>query len=562
PALFTLCGGHTAPILVAAKREGLEIIDVRHEASAVFAADASARLSGRPGVAVVTAGPGVTNTVTAVKNAQEAQSPVVLIGGAAPTVLRGRGALQDIDQKALLAPHVKAVLRVTRVGSLQEQLSQALTLASSPIPGPVFLECPLDLLYDEELVREWYLKGSETRTSISARLETIWLKRHLGRMFGGLPQRPYSAPPPPPQPAVPSAPLARAAALLRNSERPLLLLGSGAMVQPNRAALTAAAVESLGLPVFLSGMSRGLLGANSLLQVRHRRREALREADLIILAGSPTDFRLEYGRAIPRRTRLIKVNYDRRELRKNRRPDIGIKCDPGLFIEELARVHSALDYKPWRAALAARDAERESEINAPSPSATTDSGVHPVALCQAMAAAMAQDATMVGDGGDFVATAAYILRPGAPLHWLDPGVFGTLGMGGGFALAAALERRSTGGETWLLWGDGSCAFSLAEFDTLARHGLGLIAVVGNDGSWSQIARDQVKILGDDVGTALEQRAYHTVAEGYGGRGLLVTAATQLPTALAQAKAWAADGIPVLVNVHLTKSDFREGSLSM
>ena len=166
----------------------------------------------------------------------------------------------------------------------------------------------------------------------------------------------------------------------------------------------------------------------------------------------------------------------------------------------------------------------------------------------------------IGDGGDFVATGSYILRPRAPLSWLDPGVFGTLGVGGGFAVGAALCRPNS--EIWLLYGDGSSAYSLSEFDTFARHGLAPIAVIGNDGSWAQIAREQVEMFGDDVGTVLRRTNYHTVAEGYGGVGLLLTDPARVDATLAEAKAIAKTGRPVCINVHLRKTDFRKGSISI
>ena len=173
---------------------------------------------------------------------------------------------------------------------------------------------------------------------------------------------------------------------------------------------------------------------------------------------------------------------------------------------------------------------------------------------------MAPDSVLAVDGGDFVATAAYILKPRRPLSWLDPGVFGTLGVGGGFAVGAALVRPEA--EVWLIYGDGSSAYSLAEFDTCVRHGLAPIAVIGTDASWQQIARDQITILGDACGTELRRTDYHTVVEGYGGRGLLLTETSQIDAVIDEAKALAAAGIPVCINVHLGPSDFRKGSLSM
>jgi thiamine pyrophosphate-dependent acetolactate synthase large subunit-like protein len=237
--------------------------------------------------------------------------------------------------------------------------------------------------------------------------------------------------------------------------------------------------------------------------------------------------------------------------------------DPALFLIALAEsIGAAGDggdrWQEWRQTLAGRDAERDQEI-AQMAAEPTDF-VNPVALCREIDRAMADDAVLVADGGDFVATAAYTLRPRGPLGWLDPGAFGTLGVGGGFALGAGLVRP--GREVWLLWGDGAAAFSLAEFDTFARHRVPVIAVVGNDAGWTQIAREQVPMLGDDVGTVLARTDYHRVAEGYGGKGLVVDRPEDVAGVLAEAKRLAAEGHPVLVNALIGKTEFRKGSISM
>src|SRR5688572_28905102 len=185
PFLFTLCGGHIAPILVACKQRGIRVIDTRHEATAVFAADAVARLTGRPGVVAVTAGPGLTNTITALKNAQLARSPLVLIGGAAPTALQGRGALQDIDQMPLVRPHVKRATQVRRVADLGAAVAGALAVSREGVPGPVFVECPVDLLYDETLVRGWYADAAGKGASFADGLLRLYLRRHANRLFAG-----------------------------------------------------------------------------------------------------------------------------------------------------------------------------------------------------------------------------------------------------------------------------------------------------------------------------------------------------------------------------------------
>jgi len=560
--LFTLCGGHISPILVSSKQRDVQVIDVRDEASAVFAADAVSRLTGTPGVAAVTAGPGVTNTLTAIKNAQLAQSPLVLIGGATGTILEGRGSLQDIDQEALMRPHVKWLRSVSRVADLAPTLERAFEQAQRGVPGPVFVECPVDLLYEESLVRDIYGVGDDAEAPKGLKDKALrwYLDRHLDKLFAGAGEAQASTPrwivPQDPDPGD----VEKAAQDLAAGERPVLLVGSQAILRAREAEAVAEAVESLGVPVYLSGMARGLLGARSERQMRHKRTRALREADLVILAGVPCDFRLDYGRSISGKARLISVNLSREDLKKNRKPDFGILAEPGRFLQRLAGAFEPPEdgWPEWTAELAERDAERDRDIEGRAEAETEY--VNPVHLCREIERALPDESILAADGGDFVATASYVLRPRGPLRWLDPGVFGTLGVGGGFALGAKAVHPEA--EVWLLWGDGSAAYSLAEFDTYVRHRLPVIAVVGNDASWQQIAREQVEILGDACGTELRRTDYHRVAEGYGGRGILVERPGQVREALAEAQKIARGGEPVLVNVLLGKTDFRKGSISM
>jgi acetolactate synthase-1/2/3 large subunit len=556
--VFTLCGGHISPILAAAKSRGIRVVDVRDEATALFAADAVGRLTGVPGVAAVTAGPGLTNTITALKNAQMAQSPVVLLGGAAPTALQGRGALQDIDQRVLVAPLVKRVHQVRRVADLGPVLADAFAVACEGVPGPVFVECPVDLLYDEATIRQWYADAAGKGQSLPDRMLRWYLERHARRLFAGsaaapLPAvRPVSVPPP--------THAGAAASALARAERPLLVIGSQALARAADAARIAAAVTKLGIPVYLSGMARGLLGRDHPLQMRHQRRTALREADCVLLAGVPCDFRLDYGRHVRRTAKLIAANRSRKDARLNRRPDIAAIGDVGTLLQALAEEApaSGADRSAWIAALRGRDAAREAEID--TEAQASGAHVNPVAFCRALDRAMGDDAVIVADGGDFVATASYILRPRGPLGWLDPGAFGTLGVGAGFALGAAVCRP--GAEVWIVFGDGACGFGLAEIDTFVRHGIPVIAVVGNDAGWTQIAREQVKMLGDDVATVLARTDYHAVAAGFGAEGIVVRSDAEVDSALLRARAFARAGKAVLVNVWLDRTDFRDGAISM
>jgi len=557
--LFTLCGGHISPILVACKQRGIRVIDVRHEVTAVFAADAVARLTGIPGVAAVTAGPGVTNTMTAVKNAQLAQSPVVLLGGATATALKGRGALQDIDQMALFKPQVKWAKSVRRVRGLVPVLEQAFKIAKCDVPGPVFVECPVDLLYDESVVREWYGVKSQSGRTLSERALKLYLNRHVNQLFAGADTAQISSrfniAPPFPN----TANIRQAAEKLQRVERPVLLVGSQTLLEAQEAQRVAAAIEHLGIPVYLSGMARGLLGRQHSALMRHKRREALKEADCVILAGVPCDFRLDYGRHIRRSTYLISANRSRVDLKKNRRPNLAVLSDPGLFLRQLAETLSQNNrWHNWREQLRQRDNEREKEIL--QQAAEPAEFLNPIHLCLEIEKAIPPNSLIVADGGDFVATASYTVSPPGPLTWLDPGVFGTLGVGAGFALGAKLCRPES--EVWILFGDGSVGYSLSEFDTFVRHQIPVLAIVGNDACWTQIAREQIEMLKDDVGTVLRHTDYHVVAEGFGGKGFLLKDSNQICAILQQARKAVLAGQPVLVNAHIGKTAFRKGSISM
>lgn len=569
--LFTLCGGHISPILVGAKQAGIRVIDVRHEVNAVFAADAVARLTGIPGVAAVTAGPGLTNTITAVKNAQLAQSPVIILGGATATVLKGRGALQDIDQLALMRPHVKWAATVAKVRDLVPTLERAFVEAVSGVPGPVFVECPVDLLYAPEIVKSWYSAKTKPghAPSLQERALAAYLDVHTWRMFAGAARVKVAAArvvaPPLPQ----QADIKAAAKALRAAKRPVIVIGSQAMALPGEARAIAGAIESLGVPVYLSGMARGLLGAGHRLQMRHARKAALKQADLVLLAGVPCDFRLDYGQHISRKATYIAANRSEEEMERNRRPDIACPGDAGRFLQALGlavRGLGAIDRTPWIATLRASDDKRDADIvgqaTAAAQAGTTseEPTVSPLDVFHRLEQSLPHDSVLVADGGDFVATGSYILRPRGPLSWLDPGVFGTLGVGAGFALGAKLVRPDA--EVWIVYGDGSVGYSLAEFDTFVRHKIPVIALVGNDASWAQIAREQVEILGDPIGTELRRTDYNIAAAGFGGVGIDLREPGKIEAAFAEARAAAKAGSPVLINAHLRGTDFRKGSISM
>lgn len=557
--IFVLSGGHIAPLFVEAKNAGLKVTDTRDEKNAVFAADAWARLSGLPGVAVVTAGPGLTNTITAVKNTQFAQTPLLILGGATATLLKGRGALQDIDQKALMQPHVKKCFFVKTFRGVIPAIEQAIQISLEGTPGPVFVELPVDILYSPKTIAEWYHKDIRPAKTVFGKIKNTYMRWHLQNLLKGEENRKVIH-----DKQLPLAPLAseyaikQAALKIGKAKKPLLVLGSQAMLQLKEIPKLIEAIEKLGIPVYLSGMARGLLGKNHPLQFRHKRKEAIKDADLIILAGLPNDFRMEYGRAI--RCPFISVNRNRHDLFLNRKPDLAVEADACHFLIALAaHLKTISNYAEWKNKLSQNENQREKEIQLQGEKISIN-GINPVALFTKLNQHLSEDAILIADGGDFVATASYILQPPKPLSWLDPGAFGTLGVGGGFAIGAKSFHPNS--EVWILWGDGSCAYSLAEFEAMARQGLPVIAIVGNDGAWGQILRDQLNFLGDGVGSLLSQADYHTVAKGYGGDGIRIDHIDQLDSAIQRARESVKNGKPFLINAILADSPFREGSLSM
>eukprot|EP01134_Creolimax_fragrantissima_P004639 CFRG4639T1 len=570
--IFVLSGGHISPVYVEAANLGIKVVDFRHESNAAFAADAFARLEG-VGVACVTAGPGVTNTVTAVQNAMMAESPLIILGGATSTLLKGRGSLQDIDHLAIMKPITKKALTCTRVCDLTTTLEQAFKISLSGTPGPVFVECPMDLLWPAKIVLDELKAMLDTKsTSLTARATRWYVTRYVNHIYSGAIRKGDSAgektailPPPAHSTPMEEAPyLNEVANLLVNSKRPLLVVGSGAMHTPEIFESLASKVLSMGIPTYLNGMARGLLGANPPPGVwyMHARKEALKEADVVVLLGVVCDFRLKYGMAIPYGTKLVTVNRENHAVNMNRTPAIGVLHDAGDFILQLSRkLHPSAqgDYSEWKSLLQKREAAKEKSIQANS-KRIPDSLMNPVHLLQKVNTSLNDDSYIIVDGGDFVGTAAYTLRPRGPARWLDPGAFGTLGVGCGFAIASKLRRPDS--EVWIIFGDGAMGFSITELDTMVRFKLGVIMIVGNDAGWTQMVRDQERLLKSSVACVLAPTRYDEVCEAYGGKGFLVEKHEDIESTIVAAKEAAAKGVPVVINCRIARNDFREGAISV
>ena len=554
-SVFTLCGGHISPILVGCEKENINIIQVRDEVSAVFAADAVSRLTDSVGVAIVTAGPGVTNTITAIKNAQMAQSPVLLIGGAAATLLKGRGSLQDIDQISLLKTYVKSAVSVKKTRDVIPTLANALNTATSGVPGPVFVELPIDLLYPEEDIRKEFI-NQLPKSGYFGKIAHWYVERHLNDLFSS--KKSSIKVKPVKEFKLDQRKIDKAALAIVKAKKPVFLLGNQVTQNKEFLPMCLKSIDKLSVPTFTSGMARGCFGSSDKYFFRHNRKHALKNADVVVTLGIPLDFRLGYGFSINKDATLIAVNKSKEDLNKNRKPDIGIHADPSRIMHEIGKIINPPSCKEWIKELTGLEEKRETEILQFSKYETDF--VNPVHLCKTIDKFIDEESILVADGGDFVGTASYTIRPRSSLGWLDPGPFGTLGVGGGFAIGAKSSFPKK--EVWVFYGDGASAYSLAEFDTLCRHKLPVIAIIGNDASWQQIAREQKQMLGSNIGTELAFNAYEKVVEGYGGKGYYVENHDTLDETLKRAKEDAKLGYPVLVNIKISKSDFRKGSISV
>ncbi|XP_032169748.1 acetolactate synthase-like protein isoform X1 [Mustela erminea] len=593
--LFTLVGGHISPLLVACEKMGIRVVDTRHEVTAVFAADAVARLTGTVGVAAVTAGPGLTNTVTAMKNAQIAQSPVLLLGGAASTLLQNRGALQAIDQMSLFRPLCKFCASVQRVRDIVPTLRAAIAAAQSGTPGrwrvlgsgqalrlgsreawqaqyppcpsagPVFVELPIDVLYPYYMVQKEMVPAKPPK-GFMGRVVTWYLENYLANLFAGAWEPRPEGPLPLDIPQAPPQQVQRCVEILSRAKRPLIVLGSQALLPPIPAERLRAAVETLGIPCFLGGMARGLLGRNHPLHIRQNRSAALKKADVVLLAGAVCDFRLSYGRVLSRSSKIIIVNRNRKEMLLNSdmfwKPQEAVQGDVASFVLKLvAGLKGQTWASDWTEELRQADRQKEQTFweKGLMPAAQH---LNPVRVLQLVEETLPDNSILVVDGGDFVGTAAHLVQPRGPLCWLDPGAFGTLGVGAGFALGAKLCRPDA--EVWCLFGDGAFGYSLIEFDTFVRHKIPVIALIGNDAGWTQISREQVPSLGSNVACGLAYTDYHKAAIGLGAQGLLLSREKedQVVEVLHDAQKQCRDGHPVVVNILIGRTDFRDGSIAV
>jgi acetolactate synthase-1/2/3 large subunit len=502
--LFTLSGGHLFSIYDGCRAEGIDIVDVRHESAAAFAAEGWAKVTREPGVCALTAGPGVTNGMSAVASAQHNNSPILVLGGRAPAMRWGQGSLQEIDHVPFMRPLTKLAATAESPGEIPGLVDEALRVAARPHSGPVFLDFPLDVVFSEGAEPE-----PEPATAASG---------------SGLDSRA----------------LDRAAALLREAERPVIMAGTNLYWGRGEGALRELA-EARGIPVFLNGLARGCLPADHELFFSRARGAGLKGADLALVIGVPMDFRLGFGASFGEETELVVIDVAEPE-REHPRPVAAELYGDASEILSALTTSDGPSTRDWVGHLrgeetAKRDAERAEREDDRSP-------LHPMRLYAELASVLDRDAIVIGDGGDFVSYAGRVVDSYEPGCWLDPGPFGCLGSGPGYALAAKLARPDR--QVVLMLGDGAFGFSGMEWDTLARHGVHVVGVMGNNGIWALEKHPMEFLYGYSVAAELRpETRYDQVVEALGCQGELVREPGELRPALE--RALSAEG-PALVNV--------------
>jgi acetolactate synthase-1/2/3 large subunit len=506
--LFTLSGGHLFSIYDGCRAQGIDIVDVRHEQTAAFAAEGWAKVTRRPGVAALTAGPGVTNGMSAIASAQQNHSPMLVLGGRAPATRWGQGSLQEIDHLPFVAPLTKLAATPQRTSEIPSLIDAALGAAMMPHGGPAFLDFPLDIVFAE---------GAEEGDLVPL----------LGRTIGA---------------EADGEAFERTIALLRGARRPVIMAGTDLYWGHGEEALRALA-EALRIPVFLNGLARGCVAADHELFFARARSAALRRADVALLIGAPMDFRLGFGAAFGEQTAIVVIDRAHPAHAYPRAVQAELCGNVSDTLDGLRVACAGAGFDGgWVSSLRrtedeARAGEREQLIDERAP-------LHPMRVYRELAQMLDRNAIVIGDGGDFVSYAGRMIDSYEPGCWLDPGPFGCLGSGPGYALAAKLAHPER--QVVLLLGDGAFGFAGMEFDTLARHAVAVVGVMGNNGIWGLEKHPMESIYGYSVAAELTpQTRYDTVVEALGGHGELVRAPAELRPALE--RAFAVDA-PALVNV--------------
>ena len=529
--IFTLCGGHIIDIYDGCVDEGIDVVDVRHEQVAAHAADGYARITGKPGCAVVTAGPGTTDAVTGVANAFRAESPMLLIGGQGALNQHKMGSLQDLPHVDMMTPITKFAATVPHTARAADMVSMAFRECYNGAPGPSFLEIPRDILDGSVPIEEATIpEAGRYRASTKS--------------------------------AGDPAAIESLADILTRAEKPVVLLGS--QVQTSRA--SDAAIEfarTLNIPTFMNGGARGTLAPKDPHHFHLSRRYAFNNADVIVIVGTPFDFRMGYGKRLPKAATVVQIDMDYRTVGRNRDVDLGIVGDPGAVLSAVTQAASgrikngAKDRKDWFTELRGEeDAAYEKRL----PRQLSDANpIHPLRLAHEINEFLTEDSIYIGDGGDVVTFSGGVVQPKSPGHWMDPGPLGTLGVGIPFVLAAKYARPEK--EVVALLGDGALSLTGWDFETLVRFNLPFVGVVGNNSSMNQIRYGQEAKYGKDrgrVGNTLGDVPYDQFAKMLGGYGEEVRDPKDIAPAMQRARE---SGLPSLINVWIDPEAYAPGTMN-
>ena len=531
--IFTLCGGHIIDIYDGCVDEGIRVIDVRHEQVAAHAADGYARQSGGLGCVVTTAGPGCTNAITGIATAFRSESPVLHIGGQGALTQHRMGSLQDLPHVDILAPITKFSASVSSTERAADMVSMAIRECFNGAPGPSYLEIPRDVL-DREVSLD------------KAVIPEPGMYRASTRSVGD------------------PADIEKLADILVNSERPAILLGSQVWTcRGHQEAIDM--VRSLNIPAYFNGAGRGILPPGDPHHFHRTRRDAFNKADVIVIVGTPFDFRMGYGKRLRSEATVVQIDMDYRTVGKNRDVSLGLVGDPGAILKAVGDAASgrgdnrAKAREGWLEGLRALEAEKTEKLM---PLFRSDANpIHPYRVAYELNEFLNEDTVYIGDGGDVVTISAQAVQPRTPGHWMDPGALGSLGVGTGFALAAKLANPDR--EVLCYYGDGAFSMTAFDMETANRFGAPYIAVVGNNSAMNQIRYGQIAKYGKergDIGNLLGDVPYSQFAHMLGGHGEEVREAAEIAPALERAReAVKSTGKSAVVNIWVDPNEYAPGT---
>jgi acetolactate synthase I/II/III large subunit len=532
--IFTLCGGHIIDIYDGCVDEGIRIIDVRHEQVAAHAADGYARQTGKLGCVVTTAGPGCTNAVTGIATALRSESPVLHIGGQGALTQHMMGSLQDLPHVDMMRPITKFAASVRSTERVADMISMAARECFAGAPGPAYLEIPRDVL-DREI------------DATKAVLPEAGKYRASTKSLGD------------------PADIEKLADLLVAAARPVILIGSQVWTcRGHEPALDL--VRALDIPAYFNGAGRGLLPPGDPHHFDRTRREGFDKADVIVIVGTPFDFRMGYGKRLGRNAQVVQIDMDYRTVGKNRDVSLGLVGDPGVILGAVRQAATgridkgkAQARKDWMAELRQLEKAATDKLM---PLFTSDqSPIHPYRVAWEINEFLTEDTIYIGDGGDVVTISAQAVRPRRPGHWMDPGALGSLGVGTGFALAAKLAHPAK--EVLCYYGDGSFGMTAFDMETANRFGAPYIAVIGNNSAMNQIRYGQITKYGEQrgsVGNLLGDVPFGKFAEMLGGYGEEVRDPREIAPALKRAReAVQRDRRSAVINIWVDPREYAPGT---